>query len=181
MFRGKWDSSAPSLTASPEDAPQDIVAEAQFTTDDTAFQDEDVVDLSTPDPDGEFLPADEEFLPSEGGEDIVDLSPPGPSASFDGITIAYPSNGKTVNGASVHTAGDTIPQDESRRLHTTNDMRQQAAKNDEPHKATMADANEMKRKAIRRMAMEQAAELARNRGIPTTPKAPDVLELEMPE
>ena len=56
-----------------------------------------------------------------------------------------------------------------------------AAENDEPHKATMADADEMRRKAIRKMAMEQAAELARNRGIPTTPKAPDVLELQMPE
>ena len=84
--------------------------------------------------------------------------------------------------------------EKSRRLGTEDMLRQavqqeqeaevaarRAAENDEPHKATLADADEMRRKAIRKMAMEQAAELARNRGIPTTPKAPDVLELQMPE
>jgi GNAT superfamily N-acetyltransferase len=84
--------------------------------------------------------------------------------------------------------------EKSRRLGTEDMLRQavqqeqeaevaarRAAENDEPHKATLADADEMRRKAIRKVAMEQAAELARNRGIPTTPKAPDVLELQMPE
>ena len=86
------------------------------------------------------------------------------------------------------------PSEKSRRLNTEDMLRQavrqeqeaevaarRAAENDEPHKATLADADEMRRKAVRKMAMEQAAELARNRGIPTTPKAPDVLELQMPE
>jgi hypothetical protein len=113
----------------------------------------------------------------------------------EAIDVAEERRDAEVPDAAPEEGGAAEASEKSRRLDTDDRLRQavqqeqeaaiaarRAAENDEPHKATLADADEMRKKAVRKMAMEQAAVFARNMGIPaTTPKAPDVLELEMPE